>query len=159
MFFLPQITLTEMFVYMFVFLISTILLAVSFFRTRSILMKIVHAAGCVCSALWCVIYATGNTLLSMYMFPLMMLTGIEKVKSIFGKHLLSVRHWILLVASYIFYGWWDWRFCFLLLFVTATSYITALFVSKKIALSIGVIIPLVVLGFFKYFNFFLDSFE
>ena len=45
MFFLPQITLTEMFVYMFVFLISTILLAVSFFRTRSILMKIVHAAG------------------------------------------------------------------------------------------------------------------
>lgn len=99
MFFLPQITLTEMFVYMFVFLISTILLAVSFFRTRSILMKIVHAAGCVCSALWCVIYATGNTLLSMYMFPLMMLTGIVFVAA--GVNLL----WIRLKAGAAGYGW------------------------------------------------------
>lgn len=99
MFFLPQITLTEMFVYMFVFLISTILLAVSFFRTRSILMKIVHAAGCVCSALWCVIYATGNTLLSMYMFPLMMLTGIVFVAA--GVNLL----WIRLKAGATGYGW------------------------------------------------------
>lgn len=65
----------------------------------------------------------------------------------------------LLAASYFFYGYWDWRFCFLLLFVTVASYITALFANKKLALAVGVVVPLVVLGFFKYFNFFLDSFE
>ena len=64
-----------------------------------------------------------------------------------------------LAASYFFYGYWDWRFCFLLLFVTVASYITARFAHKKLAFSVGVVIPLVVLGFFKYFNFFLESFE
>ena len=42
-------------------------------------------------------------------------------------------------------------FCFLLLFVTACAYMTALFVHKKAALVFGVTIPLVVFGFFKYF--------
>jgi len=64
----------------------------------------------------------------------------------------------LLAASYFFYGYWDWRFCFLLLFATVASYITALFAQKKLAFAVGVAVPLVVLGFFKYFNFFLDSF-
>ena len=99
MFFLPQITLTEMFVYMFIFLISTILLGISFFKTESILMKIVHAAGCICSALWCVIYATGNTILSLYMFPLMLLTGIVFVAA--AVNLL----WIRLKAGAAGYGW------------------------------------------------------
>lgn len=99
MFFLPQITLTEMFVYMFIFLISTILLGISFFKTKSILMKIVHAAGCICSALWCVIYATGNTILTLYMFPLMLLTGIVFVAA--GVNLL----WIRLKAGAAGYGW------------------------------------------------------
>ena len=53
-----------------------------------------------------------------------------------------------LAASYFFYGYWDWRFCFLLLFVTVASYITARFAHKKLAFSVGVVIPLVVLGFF-----------
>lgn len=65
----------------------------------------------------------------------------------------------LLVASYFFYGYWDWRFCFLLLFITGCAYISGLFTHKRIALVLGITIPLVVLGFFKYFNFFLDSFS
>ena len=65
----------------------------------------------------------------------------------------------LLSASYFFYGYWDWRFCFLLLFVTFCAYITALFAHKKMAFVLGVTIPLVVLGCFKYFNFFLESFS
>lgn len=65
----------------------------------------------------------------------------------------------LLLASYFFYGYWDWRFCFLLLFVTVIAYITALFSHKKAAFITGITIPLVVLGFFKYFHFFLDSFS
>lgn len=65
----------------------------------------------------------------------------------------------LLAASYFFYGYWDWRFSFLLLFVTVCAYVTALFAHKKAALVIGVTVPLIVLAFFKYFNFFLDSFS
>lgn len=68
-----------------------------------------------------------------------------------------VKEIFLLIASYFFYGYWDWRFCFLLLFVTVISYWTAKKKDKKIMYITGIVIPLVVLGFFKYFNFFLDS--
>lgn len=63
----------------------------------------------------------------------------------------------LLAASYFFYGYWDWRFCFLLLFVTVVSYLTAKANENKIIYCLGILTPLVVLGFFKYFNFFLTS--
>ncbi len=68
------------------------------------------------------------------------------------------KQFFLLIASYFFYGWWDWRFCFLLLFVTSVSYITALYSNKKAVYVFGVAVPLVVLGIFKYFDFFLESF-
>ena len=77
-----------------------------------------------------------------FLVVLVVMLFLQRLKNSLYKELF------LLLVSYFFYGYWDWRFCFLLLFVTATSYITALFVSKKIALSIGVIIPLVVLCFF-----------
>ena len=64
----------------------------------------------------------------------------------------------LLVASYFFYGYWDWRFCFLLMFVTAAAYVTALYSGKKAVFVTGITVPLIVLGVFKYFNFFLSSF-
>lgn len=70
----------------------------------------------------------------------------------------NLKEIFLLVASYFFYGYWDWRFCFLLLLVTICGYFSALFIHKKGALILGIVFPLVVLGFFKYFNFFLDSF-
>ena len=65
----------------------------------------------------------------------------------------------LLLASYFFYGYWDWRFAFLLLFVSICAYVSALFIQKKISVVIGVVVPLVVLGLFKYFNFFISSFS
>ncbi len=89
------------------------------------------------------------------------LTNSKKVKRFLGDKLATVRHWILLIASYIFYGYWDWRFAFLVLGMTATAYFCALLnykTKKKIFLVVGVVVPLVVLGFFKYFNFFVDSF-
>ena len=73
------------------------------------------------------------------------------------KFSARIKEAFLLLASYFFYGYWDWRFCFLLLFVTVSSYFTAKNSHKKFAYISGVVIPLVVLGFFKYFNFFLDS--
>ena len=74
----------------------------------------------------------------------------------------KLRHGALLIASYVFYGWWDWRFCFLMLGLTAISYVTALALEKrpksKPILAVGVTAPLLTLFLFKYLNFFADSF-
>lgn len=67
------------------------------------------------------------------------------------------KHIFLLGSSYFFYGYWDWRFCFLLLFVTTSSFYAAKAAKSIVRLGAGVCIPLIVLGFFKYFNFFLES--
>ena len=73
------------------------------------------------------------------------------------------RHVYLLVASYVFYGWWDWRFCFLMLLLTVVAYSTAKHLDneryRRLAITIGIAVPLLILAFFKYTNFFLDSFS
>ena len=69
-----------------------------------------------------------------------------------------VKEIILFIASYVFYGYWDWRFCFLLLFMTVVAYVTALNCKNKIAYTVGICVPIGVLMIFKYFNFFVDSF-
>lgn len=72
------------------------------------------------------------------------------------------RHIVLLAASYLFYGWWDWRFCFLMLFLTAVAFFTAISLEKKPGrkgiLALGVGVPLAMLFLFKYLNFFIDTF-
>lgn len=79
-----------------------------------------------------------------------------------NKQMKKARHIILLIASYVFYGWWDWRFCFLMLTLTIISFVTAkLCTSKcrKVAIILGVSVPLMILVIFKYFHFFMDSFS
>jgi D-alanyl-lipoteichoic acid acyltransferase DltB (MBOAT superfamily) len=73
---------------------------------------------------------------------------------------------VLLVASYVFYGYWDWRFTGLLLASTIMDFFVGLGLSRakdekkrKLLLVLSVATGLVVLGFFKYFNFFVDSFN
>ncbi len=70
----------------------------------------------------------------------------------------------LLVASYFFYGYWDWRFTFLLLGNTIVNfwvgdriYASTSLKQKKLYLSISIAVNLGILGFFKYFNFFINS--
>lgn len=78
-----------------------------------------------------------------------------------GEKHMRLRHIMLLIASYVFYGWWNWKFCFLMLLMSAVAYICALSYSRsgrKLPVYIGVIFPLIVLGIFKYFNFFVGSF-
>ena len=87
-------------------------------------------------------------------FFVIVIIGTIIIQKFFSKR---VKEYFLLISSYFFYGYWDWRFCFLLLFVTVISYWTAKNKDKKVMYIIGIVIPLVVLGFFKYFNFFLDS--
>jgi D-alanyl-lipoteichoic acid acyltransferase DltB (MBOAT superfamily) len=79
---------------------------------------------------------------------------------------LRLQNILLLVASYFFYGWWDWRFLFLIAFSSLVDYCVGLWISKtenttqrKIALSISLGVNLGFLGFFKYFNFFSESFS
>lgn len=76
-----------------------------------------------------------------------------------------IQNVLLLVASYFFYGSWDWRFLFLLMFSTALDFYTGIKIHeastktrKKIWLLISVCINLGFLGVFKYFNFFAGSF-
>ena len=85
---------------------------------------------------------------------------------VLGLQLVLKKSWmrqaVLLIASYVFYGWWDWRFCFLMLGLTVVAFFTALGLEKrpgdKKIVAAGVIVPLAVLFFFKYMNFFVDSF-
>jgi D-alanyl-lipoteichoic acid acyltransferase DltB (MBOAT superfamily) len=83
-----------------------------------------------------------------------------------NKNRLVYQNSLLLVASYIFYGWWDWRFLGLIIFSTFVDFFIGKIISntdsiktKKIYLFLSVITNLGLLGFFKYFNFFVTSFE
>jgi len=81
------------------------------------------------------------------------------------KNNLKAKNLLLLVASYVFYGWWDWRFLSLIVISTLIDYFVGLNLQKEenqkrrfILLWISIIFNLGFLGFFKYFNFFLDNF-
>ncbi|MDX1906052.1 MAG: MBOAT family O-acyltransferase [Bacteroidia bacterium] len=76
------------------------------------------------------------------------------------------RNPILLVASYVFYGYWDWRFCFLLLGSTTLDFFLGQAMhrlqdekQRKQLLVFSVVVNLTILGIFKYFNFFAESFN
>src|SRR6187455_2752939 len=83
---------------------------------------------------------------------------------VFSKQ-LSIQNGLLLISSYIFYAWWDYRFLFLLIFSTLLDYVTGWKIAQSnsrgrvIWLLISVIVNLGFLGFFKYYNFFIDSFS
>lgn len=75
-----------------------------------------------------------------------------------------VQNYLLLVASYIFYGWWDWRFLSLILFSTAVNYFLALAIHKTedtkkqySYLIISLVISFGMLAIFKYLGFFVES--
>src|SRR5690554_4260711 len=83
---------------------------------------------------------------------------------VFNKN-LKVQNGLIAVASYVFYGWWDWRFLSLILFSTLVDYsigrslgVTNNPSRRKTLLAISVIVNIGFLGFFKYYNFFLDNF-
>ena len=78
---------------------------------------------------------------------------------------LKFQNLIIVIASYIFYAWWDWRFLSLILFSSLVDYLVGLSLSKqksetkrKQLLWISILVNLGFLGFFKYFNFFIDNF-
>src|SRR5437762_1669871 len=76
------------------------------------------------------------------------------------------QNWMLVVASYVFYGWWNYRFLGLLLFSTLFDYACALKIEaetnplrRKIFLTFSIAVNMGILGVFKYFNFFVSSLQ
>ena len=79
---------------------------------------------------------------------------------------LKLQNLLIVVASYVFYGWWDWRFLSLILFSTIVDYSIGLRLkneenqkNRKLFLWISILVNLGFLGFFKYYNFFLENFN
>jgi D-alanyl-lipoteichoic acid acyltransferase DltB (MBOAT superfamily) len=101
---------------------------------------------------------------------------------VYGLYLATMRRLrlqnaMLLVASYFFYGWWDWRFLSLIFVSTLIDYVAGLFLDRRVggpgapddtpfrlspgarrtALAVSLTSNLGLLGFFKYYDFFASS--
>lgn len=78
---------------------------------------------------------------------------------------LKLQNLLIVVSSYVFYGWWDWRFLSLILFSTLVDYTVGRKLRdedrssrRTLLLWTSIFVNLGFLGFFKYYNFFLDNF-
>lgn len=78
---------------------------------------------------------------------------------------LKIQNLLILISSYVFYGWWDWRFLSLIFFSSCVDYFIGLAVyrrnpkyKRKFFLIVSIICNIGLLVFFKYYNFFIDSF-
>lgn len=85
---------------------------------------------------------------------------------IVGSSRLRLQNYVLLVASYVFYGWWDWRFLGLILFSTGLDYAVGLSLdrcgspkTRRWLLTLSLMGNLGLLGVFKYYGFFVESFQ
>ena len=73
------------------------------------------------------------------------------------------RKAILVAASYFFYGYWDWRFCFLLVASSLINYAAGRLLAaspqqrKTLVAAVAVGLNLIILGYFKYYGFFVES--
>lgn len=80
------------------------------------------------------------------------------------------RQWqnlLVVVASYIFYGWWDWRFLLLIALTSLCSYGSGLLLEQyegqrrkqKLVSASNIVLNLSILGVFKYYNFFVENLD
>ena len=84
------------------------------------------------------------------------------------------REWqnlLIVTASYVFYGWWDWRFLFLIAFTSLCSFYSGILIEyyrgwrneeerksrMRTVCAVNLIVNFLILGVFKYYNFFADS--
>lgn len=102
------------------------------------------------------------------------------------KGRLKWQNAFVVVASYFFYGWWDWRFLFLIAFTSICSYLSGIWIGRNVnenenrnedlnnngkttkpstglrrarrIAATNIVINLLILGVFKYYNFFVESF-
>ena len=81
------------------------------------------------------------------------------------KNSVKFQNWLILTASIVFYGWWDWRYLSLLVISSLTDYLVGIKLStttdfnvRKRYLYLSLFFNLGLLCFYKYFNFFIESF-
>ena len=81
------------------------------------------------------------------------------------KHQLLLQNLFIVVVSYIFYGWWDWRFLILIAITTVLSFLSGIGIekaptqrSKKAVMIANIIVNLGILGVYKYYDFFAREF-
>lgn len=79
---------------------------------------------------------------------------------------LKLQNAFVVLASYVFYGWWDWRFLLLIAFTSLCSYASGLLIAKskeviaksKFWLIANIVLNLGILAVFKYYDFFVTEF-
>ena len=84
---------------------------------------------------------------------------------------LKLQNFFVVVASYVFYGWWDWRFLLMIIFTSFCSWGSGLLMqridnqqipsprfSRKFLSISNIVLNLGILGVFKYYNFFVENF-
>jgi D-alanyl-lipoteichoic acid acyltransferase DltB (MBOAT superfamily) len=81
------------------------------------------------------------------------------------RRFLELQNIFLVAASYVFYGYWDYRFLSLIIFSSALDFLIGAQLAeteserkRKVLLIVSLVVNLGFLGFFKYYDFFVDSF-
>ena len=81
------------------------------------------------------------------------------------KHQLLLQNLFIVIASYIFYGWWDWRFLILIAITTILSFLSGIGIEKaptkrgkKAVMIANIVVNLGILGVYKYYDFFAREF-
>jgi D-alanyl-lipoteichoic acid acyltransferase DltB (MBOAT superfamily) len=81
------------------------------------------------------------------------------------KRQLLWQNLLIVVASYIFYGWWDWRFLILIAITTVLSFLSGIGIDKaptqrgkKVVMIANILVNLGILGVYKYYDFFATQF-
>lgn len=81
-----------------------------------------------------------------------------------AKHQLLFQNLLVVAASYLFYGWWDWRFLVLIAFTSLCSFLSGIAIDKSSTkqlktfwMVLNVVVNLSILGVYKYYDFFVTS--
>ena len=82
-----------------------------------------------------------------------------------SKHQLKIQNAFIIVASYVFYGWWDWRFLLLIAFTSFCSWGSGILIGKSASkekakrwMWLNIVVNLGILALFKYYDFFVTEF-
>ena len=82
-----------------------------------------------------------------------------------SEHQLRLQNAFVVVASYVFYGWWDWRFLLLIAFTSFCSWGSGLLIGMaetrkkaKLWTTLNIVLNLGILALFKYYDFFVSEF-
>ena len=78
-----------------------------------------------------------------------------------------LQNLLVVIASYVFYGWWDWRFLLLIAFTSFCSFGSGLLLEKlegrrrwqQAVSALNIVLNLAILGVFKYYNFFVENID